>query len=88
MAPVVGLILVVPLAEGTVTVTELLFNPSTSVSFPSTLITTGLSSLVEVRSLLAIGASLTGVTVMLTVATFEVAPPLSLTVYVIDAVPL
>jgi hypothetical protein len=48
---------------------------STSVSLPSTLPLTGVSSVVEAVSLTATGASFTPVTVIVTVAAFEMAVP-------------
>ena len=62
--------------------------PSRSVSFAVISSVTGVSSAVVVALFAATGASFTGVTVMFTVATFEVAPLLSFTVYVIEAGPL
>ena len=54
-------------------------SPSASVSFATTLIATGVSSFVETESLTAVGGSLTGVTVTLTVPV-SVKPTLSWTV--------
>ena len=54
--------------------------PSTSVSLDVILRIAGVSSLVVAALLFATGASFTGVTVIFTVAVFDVAPKLSLTV--------
>ncbi len=54
--------------------------PSTSVSLVVILRIAGVSSLVVAALLFATGASFTGVTVIFTVAAFDVAPKLSLTV--------
>ena len=54
--------------------------PSTSVSLDVIFRIAGVSSLVVAALLVATGASFTGVTVIFTVAAFDVAPKLSLTV--------
>ena len=50
-------------------------SPSTSVSFATTLIATGVSSGVVAESLTATGGSLTAAIVIVTVATFESSAP-------------
>ena len=78
----------VPCAAGTVALVTLSISPSTSVSFPSTLMLVIVVLMaVLALSVLATGLSLTGVTVKFTVAV-DIPPLLSETVYVKLAGPL
>ena len=65
------MVVCIPGKLGSKSMVEFTSVPSISVSFVKTEILTGVSSLVVALSLLAIGASLTGVTVIVTTASSQ-----------------